>query len=159
VNTPLPWQGQEEDQSVWGNDVDRKKGTTNAPSKASPDFVQIQRAFLRDPTLKPEDKLVGCLMASYANSEGLAWPGGKRVARESGLGRNKANRGRARLVAREYLRIHQERVGQARFGASRYEVTEKILYRKPRGANENAPSDRVHDARARGRKPRQKSAS
>jgi len=134
--------------------VDSKNGNTNEPSKASPGFVPIQRAFLRDPTLKPEDKLVGCLIASYANPEGVAWPGGKRVARESGLGRNKANRARARLVSLEYLRIHQERVGKARFGASRYKVTEKILYRKPKKPNENAPSDRVHDTRARGRKPR-----
>jgi hypothetical protein len=132
-----------------------KKHTTDArePSSAA-GFVMIERAFLRDPRLTPEEKLVGCIMASYANAGHLAWPGTKTVAKQTGFGRNKVNRARAKLVKSNHLVLVQTRLKQSWFGRSRYEVTGKILHRaKCKGANENAASDRLHDSHARGGQP------
>lgn len=106
-----------------------KKEKGKRAKKSSPPYTQIRNDFLRDPNLTPEEKLIGCLCASYHDANWRAWPGLPRLMRESGYGRDKTKRARSGLVEKQYLYLEREKTSCGRFVGAKFEVSEKILVR------------------------------
>lgn len=95
-------------------------------------FTQILNSYLRHENLSPEAKLVGGVIASYANWEGLAWPGTEVLMRNTGLGRHVVQRARSELVKGQWLQKLYPRGDSGKFRGVRYRVTARILhYRVP----------------------------
>lgn len=93
-------------------------------------FTQIKTDFLRDNKLSPAAKLVGVVFASYANAQTVAWPGTARLMRETRLGRDAVQRGRATLVKGGYLKKLLIRGKGGKIRNVRYLVTDRILWRR-----------------------------
>jgi hypothetical protein len=100
------------------------------PAEKSSRFVQVYVGFLRDTTLSAEARWLGCVLATYANSEKRAWPGLKTLRRVTELGVNKLKSARAELVGRGYITRVQGREKRARFGSIKYEISTKILHKR-----------------------------
>ncbi len=92
-------------------------------------FTQLSSRFLRDPALSPKVKVVGAVMASYANKDSIAWPGTPRLVAETGLSRNLVTSARSELVRGGYLQKIFERDRAGKILAVKYRVTRKILVR------------------------------
>ena len=98
-------------------------------------FTQVYNSFIRDPSLSPEAKVLGCVFASYANKRGIAFPGTLRLMQETGMSRFLVTRGRSELVTKGFLRKHFTRGIAGKFArgekqsAVTFEVSEKILRR------------------------------
>jgi hypothetical protein len=94
-------------------------------------FVQITNKFLRDHSLSRQAKLVGALIATYCNADGLAWPGVTRLRADSGYGRHVIECARAELVKSGFLeKVYSARSADGKFprGGVRFRVTAKILH-------------------------------
>ena len=110
------------------------------PGAKSSRFVQINVDFLRDTTLSADARLLGCVLATYANWEKRAWPSLKTLRRITGLGINRLKSARAELVKRGYLKRVQGREQRGRFGSTVYEVSTKILHKRDDIATRRADS-------------------
>ena len=93
-------------------------------------FTQLQNSFLRDPALSAAEVRVGCVMASYTNAQGFAWPGTKRLMRETHLSRHLVERARSALVkggwfTKIYIRGQGGQIIQVR-----YYATAKVLAKR-----------------------------
>jgi hypothetical protein len=82
---------------------------------------------LRDPALSAAEVRVGAVMASYANAEGFAWPGTKRLMRETHLSRHLVERARSKLVRGGWFKKTYVRNMGGRIIAVRYLVTPRVL--------------------------------
>ena len=92
-------------------------------------FTQIMNDFLRAQNLSPAAKLVGAVIASYANSDAVAWPGTATLKRETGLGRHVIERARSELVRGGWLQKLYPRRNDGQFSGVRYRVSGRILHR------------------------------
>lgn len=102
-------------------------------------FTQIMTNYLRHKDLSPEGKLVGAVIASYANSDVQAWPGTERLMRDTRFGRHVVERARSELVKGGWLQKLYSRGDSGKFRRVRYRVTEKILhYRFPQNQGKRA---------------------
>ena len=111
-------------------------GAIPSAKSASAGFVQIQNLFLRDLTLSPDARWLGAVLATWANSERLAWPGIRTVRRVTGLGLNRLMVARAELVKSGHLLLIRGRAGKGHFAAVHYEIGSGILYRRRRSEGE-----------------------
>ena len=94
-------------------------------------FIQIMVAFLRDQSVSADARWLGTILATYANRQGIAWPGMARLMKEAHLSRHRFEDARAELARAGYIRIAQNRGERGRFLVARYEITRKILRRSP----------------------------
>lgn len=121
----------------------KEDGVQHGPPRPA-GFVQVRRDFVRDRNLSAEAKLVGVVMASYANGKGLAWPSVDTLKELTRLGENRVRRGRGELARAGYIRPVQERgkITRARseFRTIRFEVMGNLLHRKSREDSKNAAS-------------------
>jgi len=90
--------------------------------------VQIVTGFLRDPTLSAAHVRVGAVIASYADSSAIAWPGTGRLMRLTRLSRHIVERARAQLVKGGWLEKIYIRDRRGKIKHVRYRVTPKILH-------------------------------
>lgn len=93
-------------------------------------YTQVVNSFLRDASLSAADVRVGAVIASYANSEAIAWPGTRRLARETGLSRHIVERARGKLVKGGWLKKIYVRDRKGKIRQVHYHVTTKILARR-----------------------------
>lgn len=92
-------------------------------------FVQIKTAFLRDPNLSLAQKAVGSIVATYADRNGVAWPGLRRLMRDAHVSKHTIEKVRASLVRAGYLeKFYVKRKGK--FTGVRYRVSRKVLHRR-----------------------------
>lgn len=119
-----------------------KNGGTDAPAKASPaEFVQIERSFIRDTTLRMEERWTGIVLASFEDRRGIAFPGKRLLRAITGLGFVRLEKALADLAKIKRLGHVQERVSRGRFGGSIQYKTHGILHpRKDSGSGDSPPS-------------------
>jgi hypothetical protein len=96
-------------------------------------FVQVERAFLKHVSLSPNARWLGTILASFANSRRLAWPGVPLLRNLTGLGMNRLTAARAELVRGGYLRMTRTRDKRRRFAHVEYELSERILHQRALG--------------------------
>lgn len=143
--------------------MDRKHDSTYTPQPSNPpDFVMVERGFIRDESLSKEARWVGVVLASYVASNGLAWPGKRTLRKKTGLGLGKLEGALAELAARKYLEHKQSRGRRGWFGGGMEYGTHGILHPRKEGKNENSPTPvpgsknagvrRLHGGHGSGRK-------
>jgi hypothetical protein len=111
----------------------RLERTTSGAPASSGRFTQITVAFLRDPRLSPEAKVVGALYATYADRDGWAWPGLATLMREAGMGRDSVKRAKKELARAGLLTLQRPRTISGQFARPRYRVSGKVLVRHSTG--------------------------
>jgi hypothetical protein len=122
----------------------------DSPGAGAGRFIQLNIDFLRETSLSGEARWLGCVLATFANFERLAWPGLRTLRKLTGLGINRLKSARAELVARGYIKRVQPRAKRARFGTVQYEITTRILHPPKNAPNKNAGSDRENHSSASG---------
>lgn len=106
-----------------------KRRAVSRPNGHAP-FVQLYREFVRDLTLSTDARLLGSLLATFANRDGFAWPGATTLRKLTGWGRHRLEAARAELTGgrdperrkRAWLRASYVRKAGARFDAVRWEL-------------------------------------
>jgi hypothetical protein len=93
-------------------------------------FTQIMNDFLRSRKLSPATRLVGAIMASYANANRIAWPGEEMLSKLTGFGHSTIGRARTELTKGGWIEKVYIRHDDGTVKAVRYEVTSKLLYGK-----------------------------
>lgn len=93
-------------------------------------FAQIRIGFIHSDELSPNTKLLGCVFATYADRDALAWPSTLILIRRTGLGRHSVERARAELVRKGFLRKIFLRNGMGKIYGIRFKVSERILVRR-----------------------------
>jgi len=109
--------------------VGRHKNASTNDAKTQVKYSQIRKDFLRNPDLSAEEKVIGCLYASYRDPNWMAWPGLARLMRESKCGRDRVKASKKKLVEKGYLRLERQKADSGRFAGAKFEVTEAILVR------------------------------
>jgi Helix-turn-helix domain len=99
-------------------------------SEATGRFVAIPTAYVRDEGISPKAKLLGVVLGSYANKDGIAWPGLNTLQRETGLGRDGIKKARRELREKGLIRPVRTRGQAGRFGKIKYFISPKVLHRR-----------------------------
>lgn len=103
--------------------------TAGPMSRARGGFSQIENSFLQDERLSGDAKLLGAVTASFANRDGLAWPGVRLLCKLTGMGAERVKKARSALVKHGALVLAQSRQA-GRFGRVHYEVTGALLHKR-----------------------------
>jgi hypothetical protein len=113
--------------------------TSDPARRRAGGFVQIEIAFLREERLSADARWLGAMLATFANSDRLAWPGPRTLRSLTGMGISRVSAARAELARGGYLRVAQERGQRGRFGKVKYEISLRILYRRPKSSWQRGP--------------------
>jgi len=114
---------------LWRSQCKVKRAPASTANSDAP-FVQLYRDFLRDSALSTDARMLGSLLATFADRDGLAWPSATTLRKLTGWGKHRLEAARAELTGgrdrekrrRAWLRATYVRKAGARFDAVRWEL-------------------------------------